>query len=113
MVGVVCGAKVLELAGEVEADFGEVLLRHLEHVARVGEKHVASLSVDGHVLLLATFEGVECLFVVALNPACVVQAKGLPATLGAIFVEQAVLNHLKLQLPHGADDFAVIELVDE
>ena len=46
----------LELAGEVEADFGEVGLGHLQHVVAVGQEHVAAFAVGGHELMLAAAE---------------------------------------------------------
>ena len=103
----------LELGGEVELDFGEIGLGHLQHIARVGHEDVAPVAVDTHELVLAFLEGLEGLGVVAFDPAGLVEADGLPAALGAILVEQSVLNDLELQLPHGADDLAAVELADE
>ena len=37
----------------------------------------------------------------------------LPPTLGVVFMLKAILDDLKLQLAYGADDAAVVELVDE
>ena len=37
----------------------------------------------------------------------------LPAALGVVFVLQAILNHLKLQLSHCSYDLTVVELVDK
>ena len=76
----------LEFAGEVEADFGEVALCHLEHIARVGKENVASLAVESHKLVLAALEGFECLGIVALYPACLVEVNGFPAALCAILM---------------------------
>ena len=36
-----------------------------------------------------------------------------PTALGVVFILQAVLNHLELQLADGADNLAVVELIDE
>ena len=43
---------LLKLAGEMESYILEIFLRR--GVARVGEEHVASVLVDGHVRVLAT-----------------------------------------------------------
>ena len=102
-----------ELGGEVEADGGEVVLSHLQDVVAVGEEDVATLLVYGHILMLAGLEGAQSLFVIALYPAGFVQTYRFPAALSAVFVQQSVLNHLKLELTHGADDFAVVERVAE
>ena len=37
----------------------------------------------------------------------------LPATLGAILVEQSILDHLKLKLTDGTDDASAVELIDK
>ena len=103
----------LELAREMEADILEILLCHLEHVSRVGQEDIAALAVLGHILVLALLEGLEFGGVIAFNPAGFVEADRLPVTLGIVFVFEAILNHFKLQLTHGADNLAAIELVDE
>ena len=36
-----------------------------------------------------------------------------PTALGVVFILQTVLNHLELQLTDGADNLAVVELIDE
>lgn len=103
----------LELGGEVEAYFGEVLLGHSEDVAGVGEEYVATVAVESHVLVLAAFELSELGFVVALYPAGFVEADGLPAALGVVLVLKAILDDLELELAYGTDDLTAIELVDE
>lgn len=95
----------------METDGREVALSHLEDIVGVGQKYVASLAIGGHKLVFALFEGFERGVVVALNPACFVEGDWLPATLCAIFMQQAILYHLKLQLPYGAYNLAAIELV--
>ena len=62
-----------ELAREVEADVLESLLRHLQHIARLGQENVAAPLVFGHVLLLALLEVVELGGVVAFDPAGLVE----------------------------------------
>ena len=91
----------------------EVLLRHRQHIAGVGEKHVASLLVLGHILVLTFLEVLQFCIVVALNPTSLIEMHRLPAALGVVFVLQTVLYHLKLQLSDSADNLAVVELVDE
>ena len=63
----------LEFAGEVEADFGEVGLGHLEDVVGVGEEYVSAFAVDCHKLMFAALEGFEGIGIVALYPACFVK----------------------------------------
>ena len=76
----------LELAGKVEADVLEVYLRHLQHVATVGEEHVATLDILGHELILALLECFKLGSVVTLNPAGLVEAHGFPAALGVVLI---------------------------
>ena len=97
----------------MELDMLEVLLRHRQHIAGVGQEHVAPLLILRHILILALLEVLQLLLVVALYPAGLIQMHGLPAALGVVLVLQSVLDHLKLQLADGADDLAVVELVDE
>ena len=59
----------LKFGSEVEPDFGEVALGHLQHISRVGEEHVAVVAVFGHKLVFPLLEVVECLGIVALYPA--------------------------------------------
>ena len=105
--------KESELAGEVELDVLEVLLGHAEDVAGIGEEDVAAFLVLSHVLILAFLEVLELLFVVARNPAGLVEMDGLPTALGIVLILKTILNDLELQLANGADDLAPVELVDE
>ena len=91
----------------------EVHLRHLQHISAIGQEHIPTLAVFGHVLVLPLLEGVELGGIVALDPARLVEADGFPAAFGVILVLQAILDDLELQLADGPDDFAVVELVDE
>ena len=91
----------------------EVLLRHRQYIAAVGKEHVASVLILSHVLVFALLETVKLGFVVALYPACLVEVYRLPAALGVVFVFQTVLDNLKLQLSHCADNLAAVELVDK
>ena len=64
----------LELAGEVELQMLEILLRHGEHIAGVGQEHVSSLSVTRHVLVLALLEMLQLILMtrLTLHPACLI-----------------------------------------
>ena len=64
-------------------------------------------------MLLAPLEVVERLLVVALDPTSLVETDRLPLTLRAILMQQAILNHLKLQLTHRTDDLPSVELIDK
>ena len=97
----------------MEFDVFEVLLCHAQYVAAVGEENVAPLTVFGHILIFTLLEVVELSFVVALYPTCLVEVDRLPPALGIVFMLKAILDDLKLQLAYGADDAAVVELVDE
>ena len=97
----------------MEFDFGEVGLRHLEHIVAVGEEDVAPLFVCGHELVFALLESCQCLLVVALYPARFVEADRLPAALRAVFMQQTILYHLELKLTDSADDLAPVELIGE
>lgn len=93
----------------MEADILEVLLREGKGVARVGEKYVAAMLVDGHVGVLAPFEVGQLLGIVALDPARLVYRYWLPAARGAVLMLQTVLYDLELQRAHGADDLAAVK----
>ena len=95
----------------MELDFREILLCHLKHITRVGKENVASLGIERHELMLAVLEGFEGFFVITLYPASLIKAYWFPAALGVILVQQAVLDNLKLQLPHSTNNLAVVELV--
>ena len=97
----------------MEFDSLEVLLRHREHIATVGQEHIPTLLILGHILVLALLEVLQFLRIVTLNPTSLIEMYGLPTALGVVLVLQTVLNHLELQLTNGADDLTVIELVDE
>ena len=103
----------LKFTRKVEADFWEVGLRHLEHIARIGKEHITALAVDCHKLMLPTLECLKGIGIVALNPARLVEMYRLPTALRAILMQQAVLYDLKLQLPDCAYNLAAIELIDE
>ena len=91
----------------------KVLLRHLEHIVGVGEEHISSLLVFGHILILALLESFQFIVIVAFNPTCFVEADGFSLALGIVFIFQTILDNLELQLPYRSDDFAVVKLVHE
>ena len=95
----------------MEADIREIGPRHLEHVVGIGQKYISPLTVGGHKLVFTTFEICQSVGIVAFYPARFVERYGFPAALCAVFVQQAILNHLELQLTYGAYDFSAIELI--
>jgi hypothetical protein len=102
-----------ELTGEVELDVLEVLLRHAQHVTAVCKEDITPLQVRCHILIFTLLEVVIFLFVVALNPACLVEMYWFPTAFGVVFIFQAVLDDLKLQLSDRSDDSPIVELIDE
>lgn len=97
----------------MKADLREIILCHRKDKLRVGHKDVAAVAVECHELVFALFECLECGFVVALYPACLVHRHRFPATLCAVFMEKAILDYLELQLSDGAYDTSAVELVVE
>ena len=97
----------------MELDVLKVLLRHRQHIAGVGEEHIAPFLVLSHILVLALLEGFQFLLVVARNPAGLIQVNGFPTALGVVLVLQSLLYDLELQRAHGTYNLASVELVDE
>ena len=97
----------------MELDILVVVLRHLQHVAAICHKDVATFLVLGHVLRFALLEHLEFGFVFGLNPASLEHLQRFPTAFGLVLVLEAVLDDLKLQLTYGADNLAAIELADE
>lgn len=102
---------LLELAGKVEADLGEIVLCHGEHKLGVGKEYIASFTVESHELMFAFLEGLECGRIIAFYPTGLVHRHWLPTALRSIFVQQAVLYDFELELAHSADDLTAIELM--
>ena len=71
----------------MEAYLGEVLLRHRQYIARVGQIDITTNKVLRHELRLTLLEVLELCRVIAFDPACLVEADRLPATGCTIFVE--------------------------
>ena len=97
----------------MEPDVLEILLCHHQQVVGFCQKDIPALLVFCHVLVLAPLEIFKLCQVIALDPARLVEVDRLPAALCTILVQETVLNHLKLELPYGSDDFAAVELVDK
>ena len=89
----------------------KIILRHLQHIVAVGQEHVAPLNIFCHILIFALFEILKFCFIVALYPACFIEAYRLPATLCIILIFEAILDNLELQLSYGAYQFAAIMLI--
>ena len=50
----------------MEFEFGEILLRHVKHIARISQKHISAFTVQRHILLLSTLKRFQSLLVEAL-----------------------------------------------
>ena len=62
----------------MELDMLEVLLSHREHIARVGQEHVTSFLILGHILILTLLEVLQFGIVVALYPARLIEVAADP-----------------------------------
>ena len=91
----------------------EIYLSHLQHISAVGQEDVTALHIGSHELVLAFLERIQLGLIIALNPAGLVKAGGLPAAQGIVLMLQAVLDNLKLQLAYSTYQLAAVELVDE
>ena len=93
----------------------KILLSHLQNITRIGKENISTFSVAGHILMLTLLECFEFTFITGhcFHPTCFIQAYWFPATLCTIFVLEAILNNLKLQLTDGTNDLAIIKLIDE
>ena len=91
----------------------EVLLSHREHIARVGQEHVASFLILGHILILTLLEVLQLGIVVAFYPARLIEVYRFPAAFRIILILKTILDYLELQLTDGTDDLSVVELVDK
>ena len=70
----------------MELDVLEVHLRHLKHITAVGQEHIASVAVFGHILVLALLEGLQFCRIVTFNPARLVEAQRFPTAFGIVFI---------------------------
>ena len=97
----------------MELDILVVVLRHLEDVAAICHKDIATLFVLRHILGFAFLEHLQFLFVIGLYPAGLEHLQWLPTAFGLVLMLQAVLDNFKLQLSYRADNLAAIELADK
>ena len=97
----------------MEFDVLEILLRHREDVAGIGEEDIPVVFILRHILILTLLEILQFSRIVAFYPAGLMQMHRLPATLGVVFVLKTILYHLKLQLSHSTDDATAVELIDK
>lgn len=97
----------------METDFREIALRHLQHITRIGQKYIATISIFGHKLVFTFLEIFKSFDIVALDPAGFIEADGFPTALSPILMQQPVLNDLKLQLTYRTDNLATVELIDK
>ena len=97
----------------MELDVFEILLRHAQYIARIGQEYVAPFAVFGHILVLALLEILQFFGVVRLYPTGFVQVNGFPTAFGIVLILKSILDDFELKLAYRADDFAPIELVDE
>ena len=84
----------------MELDVLEVHLCHLKHITAIGQEHIASVTVFRHILILTFLESFQFSRIIAFNPAGLIQTQRFPTAFGIVFVLQAVLNNLKLQLTY-------------
>ena len=72
----------------------EVHLRHLQHISAIGQEHIPTLAVFGHVLVFALLEGFQFSRIIALNPAGFIQTERHPTSLRTVFILQTILDDL-------------------
>ena len=95
----------------MEADVREVGLCHLQQIAAFGKKHIAAIFVFRHVLELTATEVVDFGGVVGVDPAGLEERYRLPTALGAILMQETILDDFKLQLAYSAYYPTVVVLV--
>lgn len=105
--------KFSELAAKEKLNVGEFIDSHRKRIGGVGKKNVASIFVFGHILVFPSLKVVELDLVGALNPAGLMQLYRFVTTRRAVLVFEAILNHIELKRPHGADNFASVAGVCE
>ena len=90
----------------------KVYLSHLKYITGVRQKHIASFSILCHVLVFTFLEGFQLRRIIAFYPAGLIKAYRFPATGCIVFIQQTILNDLKLQLSYRTYNLAAIELID-
>ena len=89
----------------------EVHLSHLKHITAIGQEHIASVTVFGHILILTFLKGFQFGRIITFNPAGLVKADRFPTALRIVFILQTILNHLELQLSYRSDNLPSIKLI--
>ena len=102
-----------ELACKVEFYILEVHLSHLQNISAIRQEDIPPLTVFRHILILTLLECFQFFKIIALYPASLIKAQRLPTALRTIFILQAILDNLKLQLPYRTDNLPAVELVDK
>ena len=97
----------------MELDMLEVFLSHAQDITTVGKKHITTILILCHILILALLEILQLSLVVTLYPASFIQMNWLPTALRIILVFKTILYDLKLQLTHCANNLSSIKLIDK
>ena len=91
----------------------KVHLRHLKYITGVCQEHIAPFSILCHILVFTFLEGFQFCGIIAFYPTSLIKAYWFPTTGRIVFIQQTVLNDLKLQLSHRTDNLTAIELIDK
>jgi len=81
----------------------KVHLRHLKYITGVCQEHIAPFSILCHILVFTFLEGFQFCGIIAFYPTGFIKTYRFPATGRIVFIQQTVLNDLKLQLSHRTD----------
>ena len=82
----------------------KVHLRHLKYITGVCQEHIAPFSILCHILVFTFLEGFQFCGIIAFYPTGFIKTYRFPATGRIVFIQQTVLNDLKLQLSHRTDN---------
>ena len=99
-----------ELRREVELDVGIFLHGHLQGVGRLGMDDVPTLFVLSQIQGLTHLEVGELRLVRAGDPSGLLKRDRLIAAGSIVLMQQTILDDLKLQLTHRADDLTTCHL---
>ena len=92
----------------------KVHLRHLKYITGVCQEHIAPFSILRHILVFTFLESFQfCQDHRFLPNKPYKGLLRLPTTGRIVFIQQTILNDLKLQLPHRTDNLTTIELIDK
>ena len=86
----------------------EVLLSHTQYIARISEEHIAALNILCHILVFTFLEGFQFCGIIAFYPTSLIKAYWFPTTGRIVFIQQTVLNDLKLHLSHRTDNLTAM-----